>query len=191
MRFNIKAYLRFLSKSTNQHGVHSPFVYNLVTKCFYNTEKRKAYKSIKSVYKKSDKKPSVRFHTAKLLNRILPYFDIKTALVLEDLSCVLSEIISIENLVLIDYNIQSKNSYDMIYLDLNQLQYHSNIELLLSKTHNDSVIILNSIYESEANTILWKTIKELTEVTVTINTFYLGFVFVRNEQAKEHFTIRA
>jgi predicted O-methyltransferase YrrM len=28
-------YLRFLTKSSNQHGVHSPFVYRLVTKCFY------------------------------------------------------------------------------------------------------------------------------------------------------------
>jgi predicted O-methyltransferase YrrM len=28
-------YLKFLSKSSNQHGVHSPFIYNLVTKCFY------------------------------------------------------------------------------------------------------------------------------------------------------------
>ena len=28
-------YLFFLIKSNNQHGVHSPFVYNLVTKCFY------------------------------------------------------------------------------------------------------------------------------------------------------------
>ncbi|PWG04829.1 O-methyltransferase [Polaribacter aquimarinus] len=28
-------YLKFITKSTNQHGVHSPFVYILVTKCFY------------------------------------------------------------------------------------------------------------------------------------------------------------
>lgn len=35
MWFKIKSYLTFLIKSTNQHGVHSPFVYNLVTKCFY------------------------------------------------------------------------------------------------------------------------------------------------------------
>lgn len=28
-------YLKFILLSTNQHGVHSPFVFNLVTKCFY------------------------------------------------------------------------------------------------------------------------------------------------------------
>lgn len=29
-------YLRFLLKSSNQHGVHSPFVYNYITKGIYN-----------------------------------------------------------------------------------------------------------------------------------------------------------
>lgn len=35
MLFQIKSYLKFLLKSTNQHGVHSPFVFDLITKCFY------------------------------------------------------------------------------------------------------------------------------------------------------------
>ena len=31
----ILKYLNFLFSSTNQHGVHSPFIFDLVTKCFY------------------------------------------------------------------------------------------------------------------------------------------------------------
>lgn len=33
----IKQYLKFLVKSSNEHGVHSPFVFNLVTKSIYKT----------------------------------------------------------------------------------------------------------------------------------------------------------
>lgn len=36
MLFKIKSFILFLFKSTNQHSVHSPFVYSIVTKCFYN-----------------------------------------------------------------------------------------------------------------------------------------------------------
>ena len=32
----IKSYLKFLWNAKNEHGVHSPFVYDLVTKCFYS-----------------------------------------------------------------------------------------------------------------------------------------------------------
>ena len=35
MWFKTKSFISFLLKSNNQHGVHSPFVYDLVTKCFY------------------------------------------------------------------------------------------------------------------------------------------------------------
>jgi len=35
MIYLITKYLKFLVKSSNQHGIHSPFVYDLVTKCFY------------------------------------------------------------------------------------------------------------------------------------------------------------
>ncbi|MEN8126127.1 MAG: class I SAM-dependent methyltransferase, partial [Bacteroidota bacterium] len=35
----IKSYLKFLLSSTNQHGIHSPFVYDLTTKCFYVSSK--------------------------------------------------------------------------------------------------------------------------------------------------------
>ena len=52
--FKIRSFIAFLLASTNKHGVHSPFVYDLVTKCFNgktNSSKIKAFNKIqKSIY---------------------------------------------------------------------------------------------------------------------------------------------
>ena len=46
MLFQIKSYLKFLWNSKNEHGVHSPFVFDLVTKCFYDKTKYPQYSVI-------------------------------------------------------------------------------------------------------------------------------------------------
>jgi len=48
----IKSYIKFLFHSKNEHGLHSPFVFDLVTKCFYNNTKYPEYETLKS-YRKS------------------------------------------------------------------------------------------------------------------------------------------
>jgi len=48
MLFKLKEYLFFILKSTNKHGVHSPFVYKLITLCF---DKEVSKKGIKTFYK--------------------------------------------------------------------------------------------------------------------------------------------
>ncbi len=41
------AYMKFLFASTNEHGVHSPFVFDLVTKCFYDRKDFSEYKTLR------------------------------------------------------------------------------------------------------------------------------------------------
>jgi predicted O-methyltransferase YrrM len=48
MLFQIKSYLQFLWKSKNEHAVHSPFVFNLVTKCFYDKKPKPEYQVLKN-----------------------------------------------------------------------------------------------------------------------------------------------
>ena len=43
MLFQIKSYLKFLWHSKNEHAVHSPFVFNLLTKCFYDKKPKPEY----------------------------------------------------------------------------------------------------------------------------------------------------
>lgn len=52
MFYIIKAYIDFLWNSKNEHGVHSPFVFNLVTKCFYDKTNYPEYSILKN-YRKS------------------------------------------------------------------------------------------------------------------------------------------
>jgi predicted O-methyltransferase YrrM len=48
----LKSFLTFLYKSKNEHGVHSPFVFDLVTKCFYDKIQYQEYQELKT-YRKS------------------------------------------------------------------------------------------------------------------------------------------
>lgn len=47
MNHLIKSYFNFLWNSKNQHGVHSPFVFDLVTNCFYDKKKYEEYEILK------------------------------------------------------------------------------------------------------------------------------------------------
>ena len=100
------------------------------------------------------------------------------------------------NLITGDFNTEikkcSSNKYDLIFFDGNHqkeatLNY---FETLLETAHNDSVFIFDDIYWSKNMTDAWETIKNHQKITVTIDTFFWGFVFFRKEQLKEHFTIR-
>lgn len=48
MLHSIKSYIQFLWHSKNQHGVHSPFVFDLVTKCFYDKKTKPEYSILKN-----------------------------------------------------------------------------------------------------------------------------------------------
>ena len=252
----IKSYIKFLIKSTNQHGVHSPFVYNLVTKCFYDKTNYVAYKSIsnykKQLLKNNTKitvtdlgvgslitKEKQRFVSeiaknagtttkrAKLLYRLTAYFKPNTILELgtslgiathsmqlgnpetsifsiegcpniSEFTKTNFEKLQLQNIHLSngDFSEEIKNikhkTFNLIFFDGNHQKEAtlSYFEALLQTANNDSVFIFDDIYWSKSMTEAWETIKKHPHVTVTIDTFYWGFVFFRKEQQKEHFIIR-
>jgi hypothetical protein len=70
MLFKIISYIKFLLKSTNQHGVHSPFVFDFLIKGLYTKEIKNNSISGYSELKKLSKKEQ------KVLSKIIAYFKI-------------------------------------------------------------------------------------------------------------------
>lgn len=54
-----KSFIKFVRLSKNKHGVHSPFVYDLVTKCFNDKTKYPEYQILKSYRKTLLTDPSI------------------------------------------------------------------------------------------------------------------------------------
>ncbi len=255
--FQIIAYFKFLLKSTNEHGVHSPFVFDLITKCFYNKKKLPVYATLDKyrkylldnkdtievtdfgagsrIFKSNTRKiadiaknAGISKKRAQLLLRLITYFKPNTALELGTslglattamaLGCSNTKITSVEgcpktyefakkqfeqnnlkNISPINANFDSffkknKENFDFVYFDGNHqkkatLQY---FYTLVEQVHNDTVFIFDDIHWSKDMEEAWEDIKKHQQVKITIDTFYWGFAFFRNEtKHKEHFIIRA
>ncbi len=63
-------------------------------------------------------------------------------------------------------------------------------EQCLAKSHDATVIVIDDIHWSRGMEAAWARIKAHDRVTVTIDLYDLGLVFLRGGQAKEHFRLR-
>jgi predicted O-methyltransferase YrrM len=82
---------------------------------------------------------------------------------------------------------------DLAFIDGNH-RYEPTINYfhqLLKASHNDTILVFDDIHWSAEMEQAWNEIKSHPSVKGTIDIFYLGFVFFRNEfKAQQHFTIR-
>ncbi|MBP2832264.1 hypothetical protein J8281_08705 [Aquimarina sp. U1-2] len=166
--------------------MHSPFVYHLVTRCFYNQEKKASNATLKTWCKEFN----IPLKAGKLINRIPNYFKCENALVFEEAKPDIFKLLTLNTNLTVNFQKQPNRSYDLIYCTVYQLQAYINNQSLRSIAHNDSIFVLYSVYASKETKTIWDNIKEHPKIKVTVDTFYFCFVFIRKEQAKEHFMIR-
>lgn len=62
--------------------------------------------------------------------------------------------------------------------------------LCLAKADENSMFIIKGIYSDPSTKTMWAKIKELPEVTVTVDLFWIGLVYFKKDQAEEHFKIK-
>lgn len=165
MLFRFTSYLNFLFKSTNEHGVHSPFVFNFVTKCLYSKKRLHKNKSFNVVLKS------------------IAYFNYKH--------------IKIENHRELKNTVLQNFPTDDLDSSLLDMWYSTSMDVhrfkkILSdgRLHNDSMVVVGNIYENKSKYEAWELLTKLPEISVSIDMYHCGALFIRQEQVKEHFTIR-
>jgi predicted O-methyltransferase YrrM len=94
--------------------------------------------------------------------------------------------------VLLPEVIAKAENLDFVYIDGNHrkeatLNYFN---WCLPKIHENSLLIFDDIYWSKGMKEAWQEIKNHPEVVVTIDLFWIGLVYFRKGQAKEHFKIK-
>ena len=251
-------YLIYRLNSVNEHGVHSPFVYELLLSTIYNKKAFYSYAQIekirqdmlsskqkvhctdlgagshnqnkisRSLYEiaSTSVKPA---KYAQLLFRLVDHFQPSSVLELgtslgissaymavansktklitiegcEEIAAVAKQnffkldITNIEQVVgnfdeVLPSVLKSVNHLDLVFFDGNHrkeatLHY---FKQCLEKSVETSVFIFDDIYWSSGMKEAWEEIKSNERVTVSIDLFYMGIVFFRKEQVKEHFVIR-
>ncbi len=160
-------HLKFFLSATDHHGVHSPFIYNYLTKCLYAKPDYCQEKSQNILLK------SIAYFKA---NRIrLPRGT-------ENIhKKIQNEFPSLQ---------WGKGPYDILFMlpfEADKLVRSISLE---NEIHNDTLLLIDDIHNNRINLSLWTSLKNHPKVTVTVDLFYCGAVFFRKEQAEEHFKIR-
>lgn len=168
----LNSYLKFLYKSSNQHGVHSPFVYGLLTKGLY----------VKSPRYKRQRKQKV------FLQRVFDYFQVKNVAIVSQKSTPI-HLVNLQGVAFNDFK-AFQGLYDAIWLTKPCKGQEICIEALIQSMGNDSFIVLDKSKGGSKIQELWYKILKDQRFTVTIDFYYYGLAFIRQEQLKQHFILR-
>ncbi|MEG1020341.1 MAG: hypothetical protein RSE50_02400 [Myroides sp.] len=157
------SYLQFLAKSTNQHGVHSPFVYNYITKGLCQQKKELA----------------LSHKTNQWLLQSIQYFQpTKICFLDEGLSVVAWKVytdksfdLTTADLILEHYTVENRTRI------LQTINNMSNSQLLLIATYNYPKAFINEL-------------RQIPNITLVVDFYYGCLISKRTEQPKQNFFIR-
>ena len=159
--------LGFLLRATNEHGIHSPFIYRYLTK---------------GIYRKPRKHPKKNLD---VLLKSIAYFEFKNIGLPKGPPTV--EKLIREAFPHVRIN---KTPYGLLYLPEPDACFFDNFSGPEELLHDGSLVLVDQIHKDRRAETQWKRMCEADSFRVSIDFFYCGLLFIRKEQATQHFRIR-
>lgn len=167
------AYIKFLFSATNEHGVHSPFVFSFLTQGLYAKEPQ---------WKGMSKKEA-------FIARVLAYFKPEKGCVCS--SKVLEGVPQAASVFeMTTWDTCKLDEVDLLLLDETSVLDESQLLRELSNLKNDAFVLVDRRAKTAEVAVLWDALVESKTTTVTLDFYYFGLAFVRSEQLKQHFRLR-
>ena len=162
------SYLTFRWKSGNQHGLHSPFVYQLLTKGIYEANLHEEFIANDENISKIDL----------IILKIVCYF--------QPSEVIMSELFRNKCAVVKEFlKIEKKQTYKIDLLNGNEIN-----QLDLEGYQSNQIILIREPHFSKEIEQKWDQLVSDKKSIVSIDFYHVGLLFFRTEQQKQHFILR-
>lgn len=209
--FFIKYFLIHQITAVSKYQLHSPFLYEFVTKVVKGKSDRKITETYRSYQGKiKNKQQAISLKKAQVLARLLVLVKPDHILVYSNTSCMFNRIIEQvapkSEICNIDEGLHSatkKHSdwlvqisqikqVDFLFYDgmneKNEMKLF--FEKCVSKKGNESIFVFNSIYRSKDMKMAWDFVKSHPQTRLSIDLFSLGIVIFKQELSRQQIKYR-
>lgn len=183
--------IKYTWKAKGRHGIHSPFVYDLLDNCFKIPVSRDKIIGVSTKIK-------VHGNTLRCLMQLSKHLKFNTLLTETRLQ---TDIEGLANELSIPSNIQNLSFFNQL-----EKEQHASIILVTADHRNDgiltkvndllplldenSLILIDGIRANDRAYSEWKQLKEKTEFHFSADVFHFGILAKRSFQEKEEFILR-
>lgn len=163
-------YLKFWFTAFNEHGIHSPFVFNLLTKGLYSSDSRWKGKARKNQF----------------IDRMLVYFAPQQIATWQGKKPT----IELGQIPIVTYQENVIIPYDFILFQIESSAVMPTVRAVAQTMHNNSVWLIDRREKHPVMEKYWQEVVASSEMVVTLDFYYFGVAFKRKEQLKQHFKLR-